>query len=85
MEEKEQKKRKMIDQNETIENKNSPIEINPFSEFKITTHDYLDNNKEREECPNCKKKCKWYCCYCYNLVGEAKKLNQMNLPLPMDM
>ena len=56
--------------------------VSPYAEFKFDSYAPLELNKERAECPKCKRKRMHYCYNCICAVGNLKdQIPCVNLPL----
>ncbi|CAG8504682.1 12529_t:CDS:2 [Dentiscutata erythropus] len=58
----------------------------PFDSLKISSTEILENIAERTHCPKCDKPVKFFCYWCYIVVGrDSKDLPRVKLPIKVDV
>ena len=64
----------------------SKLQYSPFDKFKISSTAILDTLNARSLCPKCARSMKYFCYWCYQVVGCQKSdVPYLKLPIKIDV
>src|SRR6266498_2246189 len=65
---------------------NSKLQRSPFDKFKISSTAILNTLNSRSLCPKCARSMKYFCYWCYQVVGcQRSDVPYLKLPIKIDV